>query len=319
MVNRALQQSHVSPTACGGRAGGGWSTPASFFTTYQTRINTVLNACLPAAETEPSLLHQAMRYSVLGGGKRLRAMLVYATGETFGANLAALNQVAAAVELVHAYSLIHDDLPAMDDDDLRHGQPSCHRVYGDAMAILTGDALQSLAFELLAKPSAAFASAQQLVMVGVLAQAIGSIGMVGGQVLDIAAEGMSPGESALDTIHQKKTGALIVASVHLGALAGGCQNSIQLQALQAFSHNLGLAFQIRDDILDVESSTEFLGKTQGADNAHSKMTYPAVHGVQASKKRAQQLYQEGLAHLARAEVRSLVLETLAAFMVNRTF
>jgi farnesyl diphosphate synthase len=297
-----------------------------FLIAYQTRINAVLHACLPRVDTEPPLLHQAMRYSVLGGGKRLRAMLVYAIGEALDADSGALDQVAAAVELVHAYSLIHDDLPAMDNDDLRHGRPSCHRAYGDAMAILAGDALQSLAFELLAKSSDALAPIQQLRMIEVLAQAIGSVGMVGGQVLDITAESERmklEGSSifvrglALDISHQKKTGALMVASSCLGALAGNCQDALQLQAFKTFACKLGLAFQIRDDILDVEASTEVLGKTTGADSAHNKASYPAIFGLQASKERAEQLYQESLQCLAQIGVKSTALEIWAEFVVKR--
>jgi farnesyl diphosphate synthase len=292
-----------------------------FLTTYQTRINRVLDARLPSADTEPSSLHEAMRYCVLGGGKRLRAALVYATGEAFGAGQTLLDQAAAAVELAHAYSLVHDDLPAMDNDDLRHGRPSCHRVYGDAMAILVGDALQAFAFECLARSSACAAPVQQLLMLEVLARAIGSLGMVGGQALDISTdpESLAAHSQALDSMQQKKTGALIVASVKLGALAGDCQDPLQLQALHDFASKLGQAFQIRDDILDRESSTEVLGKTQGADSANNKAAYPAVFGLQAAKERAEALYSESLKSLAGINMQSATLAALAKFMLQREF
>ena len=288
-----------------------------FLTTYRTRINAVLDKCLSPTTTEPIPLHQAMRYSVLGGGKRLRAMLIYAMGEAFGADLDSLDYAAASVELVHACSLIHDDLPAMDNDDLRHGQPTCHRVYGDATAILAGDALQGLAIEVLARPHPRVLATQHLLMLETLGRAIGSLGMVGGQVLDLAAEGQMISSAALDTIHRKKTGALIMASVQLGALAANCQDAAQLQILGAFADKLGLAFQIRDDILDIQSSTEILGKTQGADSARHKATYPAILGLEASKCRAQQLYEESLACLAQAGIASLGLTALAEFVVKR--
>jgi len=219
--------------------------------------------------------------------------------------------------LVHACSLIHDDLPAMDNDDLRHGQPTCHRVYGDATAILAGDALQGLAIEVLARPCSRILAAQHLLMLETLGRAIGSLGMVGGQVLDLAAEGQMISLSALDTIHQKKTGALIMASVHLGALAANDQDASRLQALGEFADKLGLAFQIRDDILDVQSTTEILGKTQGADSARHKATYPALLGLEASLLRAQQLYEESLACLTYARVESPGLTALAEFVIKR--
>ena len=287
-------------------------TNSSFFISYKNHINQLLDNILPALDLEPSLLHQAMRYAVLGGGKRLRAMLVYASGEACGVKRGVLDNAAAAVELVHAYSLIHDDLPVMDNDDLRHGRPSCHCVYGSAMAILTGDALQSLAFEVLATKQTDFVATQQLLMVTSLAKALGSCGMVGGQVLDIRAEG------DVEVMHQKKTGALILASVQLGVLAAPIQDPLRHEGLTQFANKLGLAFQIQDDILDVESTTAVLGKTQGSDSAQNKASYPACFGLELAKQRAEELYEEALLCLDDIGLQSPDLRVLAEFMIRRS-
>lgn len=276
---------------------------------YQQRINSVLDCRLPCSK---HLLHQAMRYAVLGGGKRLRATLTYGTGELFSASGSTLDTCAAAIELVHAYSLIHDDLPAMDNDDMRHGQPSCHRAFGEAIAILAGDALQSLAFEWLAMECAE----RSLAMIHVLAQAIGAQGMVDGQALDVAENRISSLE-ALEAMHQKKTGALMVASVQLGMLAGHSPDLQQSNALITFASKLGLAFQIWDDILNVEGSTAVLGKTQGSDAAHHKATYPALLGLEGSRQRARDLHDEALACLAAARLCAPVLSALATFAITR--
>lgn len=290
--------------------------PPSFLSAYQARVNQALNTCLPHADAEPALLHQAMRYSVLGGGKRLRAALVYATGEALGANEEVLDQIAVAVELVHAYSLIHDDLPAMDDGKLRHGRLTCHRVYGDALAILAGDALQSLAFEQLTKPHRLLTPSQQLTMIKILAQAIGSLGMVGGQVLDITTSD-NTNIAILENLHQKKTGALMTASVSLGALTGHYTDKKQPKSLSLFSSKLGLAFQIYDDILDVQASTESLGKVQGTDAIRGKLTYPCLLGLRVAKERMIQLYEESLACLRQADIHSPALVALAEFAIKR--
>ncbi len=259
---------------------------------YQARVNTALAKILPTESAQPTDLHRAMRYVVLGGGKRIRALLIYTTGAAFNVNPGDLDNIACAVELIHAYSLVHDDLPAMDDDDLRRGKPTCHKAFNEAIAILVGDALQSLAFELLAKESATLTAPQRLRMLAILAHAIGSHGMAGGQALDLAAENKSVTLTQLENIHQLKTGAFITACVQLGAIAGNCQDKNQFEYLTLFAEAMGLAFQIQDDILDIESPTEMLGKKQGADLAKQKSTYPALMGLTAAKEKVETLYQQ---------------------------
>lgn len=287
---------------------------------YQTRINAVLNNCLPPLETFPTILHQAMRYSVLGGGKRIRALCVYFTGEALGAPAKLLDDAAAAIELVHAYSLIHDDLPAMDDDDLRHGKPSCHKAYGEANAILAGDALQSLAFAVLAKTknSDSQTISQRLAMIETLAIAIGPLGMAGGQVADLEAEGKQLDIAQIEQIYRLKTGALISASIQLGAIAAACKTS-DLQALQEFARYIGLAFQIHDDVIDIESATEVLGKPQGADIARNKATYPAIVGIEAAKEKVLQNYQRGIECLQHINADFEMLCGLAKYIVQRNY
>lgn len=292
----------------------------NFFSDHQARIQQVLDEYLPRETTAPTDLHQAMRYSVLGGGKRLRALLVYATGAAFAADIALLDIAAAAIELIHGYSLIHDDLPAMDNDNLRHGKPSCHKAFNEAIAILAGDALQTLAFELLATKTIDDTSAlQRLSMLTTLAKAAGSTGMAGGQALDLAFAGKAIGYDQLETMHRLKTGALISASVRLGALAGNCHDEELLRHLDSFSACIGLAFQIQDDVLDVESSTEILGKTQGTDAAHHKSTYPALIGLAASKERILSLYSQSLKHLDKIGIALPLLRELAAFIIKREY
>jgi geranylgeranyl pyrophosphate synthase len=286
---------------------------------YRERINNFLTANLPAENIIPVELHQAIRYAVLGGGKRIRAALVYATGEALGAKVELLDKVAAAVELAHAYSLVHDDLPAMDNDELRHGMPSCHKKFGEAMAILTGDALQALAFEMLASANKNIPADICVKMIIELANAIGSMGMVGGQVLDLAAEGKQITLSELETIHKNKTGALITASVQLGALVTGCKDVMQLENLRLFAQNIGLAFQVQDDILDIESSTEVLGKQQGADLENNKATYPALLGLSAAKEKLNIFYQQALHFLQQAKIIDMKLQVLAEFIIQRRF
>ncbi len=286
---------------------------------HQQRVNKALTALLPPETLAPTDLHQAMHYTIAAGGKRVRALLVYATGQAFAADLQVLDTVAAAVEFVHAYSLIHDDLPAMDDDDLRRGQPSCHKAFNEAVAILAGDALQSLAFAVLANISDTLLPAEyRAKMVYILAQAIGSQGMAGGQAYDLAAEGQSTIDySQLIKIHNYKTGALIAASVCLGALAGRCDDQQKLDDLDQFAKNIGLAFQIRDDILDIESTTEMLGKQQGADLALQKATYPALLGLDESKRQAQALYEQAFDILDNIAGDFTHLKSLAGFIINR--
>lgn len=282
----------------------------------QTRIENVLSRSLLAADNTASRLGNAMRYSVLGGGKRLRPLLVYVTGEALGAPIDALDAPAAAVELIHAYSLIHDDLPAMDDDDLRRGRPSCHRAFDEGTAILAGDALQALAFEVLAHDAISSAAAR-LQMLAVLARAIGTAGMAGGQAIDLAAVGQPLDAAAIEVMHRRKTGALIQASVELGAIAAGRIDEADRSALQRYGAEIGLAFQIQDDILDVTGDTQTLGKKAGADRALHKPTYPSVLGLEAAREAAVRHRNQALAALAEVGADNALLRDLAQFVVDR--
>ena len=251
----------------------------------QRRVLAALERALGAQDAAVARLLQAMRYSVLGGGKRLRPLLVYVTGEALGADAALLDAPAAAVELIHSYSLIHDDLPAMDDDDLRRGQPTCHKAFDEGTAILAGDALQALAFDILAN-GAGLDERARLEMILVLSAAIGTQGMAGGQAIDLAAAGTRMAPDAIEEMHRRKTGALIRASVELGAIAAGWVDPAQRRALQRYGDEIGLAFQIRDDILDVTGDTAVLGKRAGVDAALGKPTYPSVFGVERAQELA---------------------------------
>jgi len=259
-----------------------------------------------------------MRYATLNGGKRLRAALVYATGEALDAPLAALDGPACAVELVHTYSLVHDDLPVMDDDDLRRGLPTCHRAYDEATAVLAGDALQALAFHILAADPAATADpALQLQMVGTLAAAAGYQGMAGGQAIDLESVGRQLTLPELENMHIHKTGALIRAAVRLGVYAAGGAPDGVADRLDHYAKCLGLAFQIQDDVLDVEGSTETLGKTSGADSSRNKPTYPSLLGVSESRRQARLLADEGINSLAVLGERGELLRQLAHYAVDR--
>jgi geranylgeranyl pyrophosphate synthase len=285
---------------------------------YQSRVQSVLDAVLPAADVSPQRLHAAQRYAVLGGGKRLRPLLVYCTGEALGLAASTLDAPAAAVELIHSYSLVHDDLPAMDDDDLRRGQPTTHRAFDEATAILAGDALQVLAFSLLARDRAAGVSSEaRLKMIQILADASGTAGMAGGQSLDLSAVGRSLDLEELEAMHRLKTGALIRASVLLAAACAPGLTSAEWDALDGYSQDIGLAFQIQDDILDVEGKTEDLGKTIGADAARAKPTYPSILGLAAAKIRARELNRRACDQLAPLGERARVLAWLASYVVDR--
>jgi len=258
-----------------------------------------------------------MRYAVLGGGKRLRPLLVYAAGIALGANLDALDAAACAVEFIHAYSLVHDDLPAMDDDALRRGKPTCHIVFGEAMAILAGDALQALAFEILADAADIDDADTRLRMLQVLGRACGAEGMAGGQAFDLAAVGHRLSLAELERMHDYKTGALIRASVMLGAMASGCRDTAKLDALDRFGRAVGLAFQVRDDILDVEGDAAVIGKTQGKDAAADKPTFVSIIGMDASRRRLDELVGEALAEVEPLGERGNTLAALARFAVER--
>ncbi|MGN6512294.1 MAG: polyprenyl synthetase family protein [Lysobacteraceae bacterium] len=291
--------------------------PAARVAAWRARSETVLAALLPPADASPHRLHAAMRHATLGGGKRMRPLLVYAAGNAFGADDAALDAPAAAVELVHAYSLVHDDLPAMDDDSLRRGRPTVHVAFDEATAILAGDALQSLAFEVLA--DAPVGAAQRVAMLRELAVAAGARGMCGGQALDIDATGQAGAidAPALQRLHALKTGALLRASVRLGALAAGVDDAT-IAALDRFADALGLAFQIRDDLLDVESDSATLGKTAGKDAAQAKATFPALLGAEASRARLDALAATMRDALAPFGGRAALLAMLGREAIDRT-
>ncbi|MCY1441713.1 Farnesyl diphosphate synthase [compost metagenome] len=259
-----------------------------------------------------------MRYSVMNGGKRVRPLLAYAACEALGAPAEQANGAACAVELIHAYSLVHDDLPAMDDDDLRRGQPTTHKAFDEACAILAGDGLQSLAFSALLDPCLSpQIDSIRLAMVQVLAKAAGPAGMVGGQAIDLGSVGQKLDQQALEFMHRHKTGALIEASVRLGALASARAEQAQLDALQTYAQAIGLAFQVQDDILDVESDTATLGKRQGADIARDKPTYPALLGLEAAKVYAIELRDQALAALEGFGETAEPLRALARYIVER--
>ena len=266
-------------------------------------------------------LVEAMQYGALLGGKRLRPFLVYATGDMFGVSRATLDAPAAAVECIHAYSLIHDDLPAMDDDDLRRGQPTCHIKFGEANAILAGDALQTLAFSILSDaPMPEVPDRDRLAMISELAQASGIAGMCGGQALDLEAEGHQVDLPSLERIHRHKTGALIRAAVRMGALSAGEAGRRALPALDRYAENIGLAFQVQDDILDVVGDTATLGKRQGADQQLGKSTYPALLGLEQARKKAHDLITDArrsLNELAAQSLDTTALEALANYIIQR--
>lgn len=284
---------------------------------HQAQIEIVLEKRLVGQDCPASQrLVDAMRYATLGGGKRLRALLVYATGEAMGANSAALDTAAAAVEMIHAYSLVHDDMPIMDDDDLRRGRPTCHKAFDEATALLVGDALQTLAFETLCDNS--LAAPQQVAMIQRLAQASGAFGMAGGQAIDLESVGKKLDLNALQSMHKLKTGALIRASVALGALAAPDCSDESLQRLERYADCIGLAFQVQDDVLDVIADTQTLGKAQGADMALNKPTYPALLGLEKAQKKAVALIEKALGQLAELHFDTQVLAALAQFVVKRS-
>jgi geranylgeranyl pyrophosphate synthase len=286
---------------------------------YRRRVDSKLADVLRADDEVPDRLLEAMRYSVLGGGKRVRPLLVYASGELMGAAEQTLDPVAAAVELIHAYSLVHDDLPAMDDDDLRRGRPTTHRQFDEATAILAGDALQALAFEVLAAdPELAARPQAQVRMLAWLARAAGPAGMVGGQALDMAAEGRKIDERGLERIHRGKTGALIRASImmpsELGTLSGD-----ERANLDVFARDIGLVFQIRDDLLAVEQDTATLGKNAGSDSGNDKSTYPSTLGVEGARRRAAETQRHAVDALRTFGGRSDALLWLSEFILNRSY
>ena len=284
----------------------------------QARVDAALQQLLCPPLTELARLYEAMRYSVMNGGKRVRPLLVYGACEALGGDPAEADGAACAVELIHAYSLVHDDLPAMDDDDLRRGQPTTHKAFDEACAILAGDGLQALAFTALSSPALGqLSDAVRLQMVQALAQGAGPAGMVGGQAIDLGSVGLKLDQAALEQMHRHKTGALIEASVVLGALASQRAQADDLKALKSYARAVGLAFQVQDDILDVESDTATLGKRQGADIARDKPTYPALLGLEAAKAYAHDLCDQALHALRAFGPDAEPLRELARYIVER--
>lgn len=291
--------------------------PSEYFEAQQQRINTALEKWVPSENTPPENIHKAMRYSLFAGGKRVRPLLCIAAAHAIGNDSEGIENAACTLELVHTYSLIHDDLPALDNDDLRRGRPTNHKVFGEAMAILAGDSLLTLAFEVLARlPDVD--SDRRIRLVQELSSASGTTGgMIGGQVHDIEGERQTPNAALLERIHRAKTGALLRASVRMGAIYAAA-NEEQLEALSGFGEHVGLAFQIVDDILDVEQPSETLGKTAGKDAEQRKVTFPAVYGLEASREMAERERLAAHRQLEAFGERGVWLRALADRVVQRT-
>ena len=286
---------------------------------FQHRVNTALDHWLPPAAVNPMRLHEAMRYAVLAPGKRVRPILVYATAQALGIDLGKVDGAACAVEIIHAYSLIHDDLPAMDDDDLRRGRPTCHRQFDEATAILAGDALQALAFYIISHdPKMIDRSDARLKMIENLALFSGSRGMAGGQAIDLESVGKSLNITELETMHIHKTGALIRTCVQLSALSSRQLSDTDFKALDSYAKCIGLSFQVQDDILDVIGDTKTLGKTQGADCARNKPTFPSIIGLAASQEKALELHQQALQSRSIFSEEADILRYISAWFVPRT-
>ncbi|AQH01681.1 geranyl transferase [Burkholderia sp. KK1] len=281
------------------------------------RVETALEHALPGTDIAPARLHEAMRYAVLGGGKRVRPLLVHAAGELTGASAQAVEAASAALEMIHVYSLVHDDMPAMDDDALRRGKPTVHIQYDEATALLVGDALQSQAFVALTAEGNGLNDAQQAALVRELAVASGSLGMAGGQAIDLESVGRKLSRPELETMHRKKTGALLRASVRMGALAGAHPGADALASLDQYAAAVGLAFQVVDDILDVTADSATLGKTAGKDAQHDKPTYVSIIGLDASRELAAQLGRDAHAAIEPFGARGQRLAELADLVVNR--
>jgi len=290
-------------------------TLAQYVARQQKRVDEALERWVPPAATLPESIHKAMRYSLFAGGKRVRPILCMAAAEAVSDSPAGIESCASTLELIHTYSLIHDDLPALDNDDLRRGLPTCHKVFGDAIAILAGDALLTLAFQVLAQMDCP--ADRKIALIGELSTAAGTVGgMIGGQVCDLEGEARHPDAALLESIHRAKTGALLRASLRMGAIYAGADPE-QLGALSCYGEHVGLAFQIVDDVLDVEQSSEALGKTAGKDAEQHKITFPAVYGLQRSRAMAEE--ERLAAHLALRpfDERAERLRELADFIVHR--
>ncbi len=286
---------------------------------YQKRINNFLALQLNKLSINDERLHQAMRYGLLKGGKRIRPYLAYITGETLGASLDDLDGIAGALECIHAYSLLHDDLPAMDDDDLRRGQPTCHKAFDEATAILAGDSLQTLAFDILANHNFSKAvKPKQIKLIQQLVSASGYQGMCGGQALDLAATNQKINLNLLETLHSLKTGALLKASVLMSAECAIQTTEKDKKALTQYAQLIGLAYQVQDDIIDITSTQEQLGKPSGSDIAANKSTYPALLGLQGAQQKAENLFQQALQALASLSYNTQSLTEFATFIVKRS-
>jgi len=286
---------------------------------WQQRVDKALDHWLPAADLHPAQLHEAMRYAVMGGGKRVRPVLIYATAKTLGIPLQRVDGTAAAVELIHAYSLVHDDLPAMDDDDLRRGRATCHKAFDEATAILAGDAMQALSFYILSHdPDMTANSKNRMRMIECLSLYSGSRGMAGGQAIDLASVGKTLDIAELETMHIHKTGALIRTCIQLAALSADEISDTQFDALDHYAKCIGLSFQIQDDILDVIADTDTLGKPQGSDAERNKPTFPAIIGLEASKEKAQELHQKALKSLQVFDQEADLLRRISAWFVERS-
>jgi geranylgeranyl diphosphate synthase, type II len=280
-------------------------------------VDQYLERLLPPESQEPTTIHKAMRYSVFAGGKRVRPILVLAAGESLAGDREALLHLGSGIEMMHTYSLIHDDLPALDNDDLRRGVPTCHKVFGEAMAILAGDALLTRCFQILAGLPGT-SDAVKVAIISELATATGTIrGMIGGQVVDLESEGKPVSPGILEYIHDSKTGALLTACIRCGAMAAGA-NAGQLRALSQFGGKVGLVFQIVDDILDITSSSEVLGKTAGKDQKVKKATYPALYGLESSRQKARELVASALEDIRDFGGEAEALRNIAQFVVSRT-
>jgi geranylgeranyl diphosphate synthase type II len=284
------------------------------------KVNAGMEKYLPAEDILPNNLHKAMRYSVMAGGKRIRPVLIMASCAAVGGAAESVLPVACAMEMIHTYSLIHDDLPAMDDDDFRRGKPTCHKVFGEATAILAGDALLTQAFVLLSAPEtrAMLPHGTSSRIIHILARNAGSYGMVGGQAVDVESEGKEIDFPTLEYIHTHKTGALILASVQAGALAGGADDEA-LACLTRYGERIGLAFQVADDILDVVGDQQLMGKKLGVDEARGKVTYPSFFGLDAARQRALELRDMAVAELEPFAEKADLLKQIAHFVVDRTF
>jgi geranylgeranyl pyrophosphate synthase len=287
---------------------------------WQARMERALAARIPEPSVVPGRLHEAMRYSVLGGGKRIRPALVFAAAHAVGLTEDQVEAAACAIELIHVYSLVHDDLPAMDDDDLRRGRPTCHKAYDEATAVLVGDALQTLAFHVLTRDPALPASAAvRLKLVELLAEASGSLGMAGGQAIDLAVWGQKLNMTQVEDLHARKTGALIRASVMMAAACVPSLEPHMQQALLGFVNPIGLAFQIQDDLLDLLGDVSTLGKATNADSERNKPTHPAIIGIEASQERVRLLHEQALNSLAPFGMRAELLRALADWLLARRY